>query len=152
MRALSRHSDAESTCDTCTPNRNGFMILYFPGEPRDDRRERVDRVVLDDVVRHLPAFAPFFERRDDLVLAADEARRREPRVVDRHAERVGDAFEDLRGVVGHVDEPDERLQLEIVEAVAGRVAHPPDLLVGRLRASSTARRRARCRRPSAGSR
>ena len=35
-----------------------------------------------------------------------------------------------RRVVVHVDEADERLQLEVGVARAGRVAHPLDLLVG----------------------
>ncbi len=70
------------------------------------------------------------EGRDDLVLAPDEAWRREARLLDGHAERGRDAVEDLLRVVGHVHEADERLQLEILEPVAGRVPDPLDLLVG----------------------
>ena len=55
------------------PLRRGVHLRDLHSEPErfhesllsrqafDDRRERVDRAVLDHVVRHLPAFAPFLE-------------------------------------------------------------------------------------------
>ena len=53
------------------------------------------------------------------------------RVVGVDAERVRDALAIAVAVVGDVHEADERLDLEVVEPVAGGVAHPRELLVGR---------------------
>ena len=47
------------------PERSSHRNSLLSCEAGDDGRERIDRVVIDHVVRHLPAFAPLFERRDD---------------------------------------------------------------------------------------
>src|SRR5213079_172280 len=49
----------------------------------------------------------------------------------RHAERARHHLGKRPAIVGEVGEPDERLQLEVVEPVAGCCAQTRDLLVGR---------------------
>ena len=67
--------------------------LSLSGQPGDDRCERVDRGVLDDLIRDLPPLAAFFQRRDDVVLTAHQTRGREPGFIAGNAERTGDAVE-----------------------------------------------------------
>src|SRR5690349_279592 len=95
LRALSRHSAAEPTCETCTPKRKGLVIVRsLSVQSGDDRCERLDRLVRDHDVRHLPALAPLLTEFDNAVGASDERGRCKQRVGGRDTEALGDRVGD----------------------------------------------------------
>ena len=108
-----------------------------PASVGHDRGDGVDRVVVEHVVREVPALATLDERVADLVDRADEhVRAREHALGAEVGLRVGrqrrrDRVRGALPVVGDEHERHDDRQLDVGVAVAGRLADPADLAVGR---------------------
>src|SRR3954447_24718381 len=130
LRACARHDAASTAPCVWTPNRN-FRGCATSGARKlgDDGCERVDLLDRHDVIAHVPARASPLERFDHVVDRADQDRRTVEAVVRRRLERPGHHLPELRRVVGEVDEAAQRLDLEVAEPRACRLADPLQLLV-----------------------
>ncbi len=131
MRAFSRQSRADVAPPVWTPKRNLRSCAITSRQSCDHRRELLHHVDADDDVAHLPALAPRVQVVDHLLERSHEDDGRLERLLGRDSERCGHHLGHRGAVVGEVHEAGERLDLEVVEPVAGGVAEPATLLVGR---------------------
>src|SRR5262249_13382404 len=103
-----------------------------PGELGDDRRELLDVFVADDDVGQAPPFAPSFELLDDLRLRSRAHGTRLERSFGPNAEHRRDRARESGAIFGDTGHEKAHLDLDVVDARAGRFAHPRDLAVGLL--------------------
>src|SRR5579884_1360972 len=94
------------------------------GQRGDHRGEVVHLRLVHDEVAHGPALAPGEEHLDDLVAAADQRERHLRRVGRVHLHEPGRLLDHLCPVVDDAHEEGEALDLDLVEPVAGALAHP----------------------------
>lgn len=99
------------------------------GERCHHRCERSGLVARDHVVRVAPTFAALVEALSNLVWRADQRQRRLQQLVRFDLKHRGYETGEARAVVGHLGEHEPGVELEVVEAIAGAVAYPRDLLV-----------------------